>query len=93
MPERSAKIPNVRLEFEFDRLLSSKLQQVYGLLVADCVRPVGQVSHTDHRGDGDEACSDLRESLLSQTEGGARNCESNGGAARLRPAARVQRSR
>jgi hypothetical protein len=41
MAERSAERPAVCLEFAFDRLLPIKLQQVYGLLVANCVRPVG----------------------------------------------------
>jgi hypothetical protein len=44
MAERSAERPAVCLEFAFDRLLTIKLQQVYGLLVANCVRPVGQAS-------------------------------------------------
>ena len=34
---RSAGPPAICLEFAFDRLLPMKLQQVYGLLVADCV--------------------------------------------------------
>ena len=41
MAERSAERPAVCLEFAFDRLLPIKLQQVYGLLVANGVRPVG----------------------------------------------------
>src|ERR1700746_1716491 len=44
MAERSAEHPAVCLEFAFDRLLPIKLQQVYGLLVADCARPVRQAS-------------------------------------------------
>jgi hypothetical protein len=49
MAERSAERPGVCLEFAFDRLLSIKLQQVYGLLVANCARPVGQ-SFEENRG-------------------------------------------
>ena len=65
MAERSAERPAVCLEFAFDRLLPIKLQQVYGLLVANCVRPVGQTSE-ENRGDGREACSDLRQGLIGQ---------------------------
>ena len=92
MAERSAEPPAIGLEFAFDRLLSIKLQQVYGLLVADCARPVRQVSK-ENGGGAHEAGSDLRKGLLGQTERGAHNCESNGGAACLRFTARLQRSR
>src|SRR5215475_15989628 len=67
MAKRSAERPAVCLEFAFDRLLPIKLQQAYGLLVANCVRPVGQDS--EKRGDGRETCSDLRQGLVGQTEG------------------------
>ena len=53
MAERSAERPAVCLEFAFDRLLPIKLEQVYGLLVANCVRPVGQACE-ENRGDGRE---------------------------------------
>lgn len=90
MAERSAERPAVCLEFAFDRLLPIKLQQVYGLLVANCVRPVGQASE-ENRGDGREACSDLRQGL--QTEERTHHCESNRSSARLRPTAGLQRAR
>jgi len=92
MAERSAEPPAICLEIAFDRLLPIKLQQVYGLLVADCARPMRQVSK-ENGGGAHEAGSDLREGLLGQTEGGAHNCEPNGGVACLRLAARLQRSR
>src|ERR1700693_302668 len=75
MAERSAERPAVCLEFAFDRLPPIKLQQVYGLLLANCVRPVGQTSE-ENRGDGREACSDLRQGLIGQTEGRTHHCES-----------------
>lgn len=92
MAERSAERPAVCLEFAFDRLLPIKLQQVYGLLVVNCVRPVGQASE-ENRGDGREACSDLRQGLVGQTEGRTHHCESNGSSARLRPTAGLHRAR
>src|ERR1700758_4976165 len=91
MVKRSAERPAVCLEFAFDRLLPIKLQQAYGLLVANCVRPVGQDS--EKRGDGREACSDLRQGLVGQTEGRTYHCEPNGSSARLRPTAGLQRAR
>src|SRR6516164_9281651 len=48
MAERSAERPAVCLEFAFDRLLPIKLQQVYGLLVANSVRP--QILERSRRG-------------------------------------------
>jgi len=92
MAKRSAERPAVYLEFAFDRLLPIKLQQAYGLLVANCVRPVGQDSE-EKRGDGSEACSDLRQGLIGQTEGRTYHCEPNGSSARLRPTAGLQRAR
>ena len=93
MAERSAEPPAICLEFVFDRLLPIKLQQVYGLLVADCVRSMRQAASIENGEGAHEAGSDLRKGLLGPTEGGAHNCESNGGAACLRLAARFQRSR
>src|SRR6201997_3833351 len=49
-----AKPPTIYLEFAFDRLLPIKLQQVYGLLVADCARPSRQVALKEQRGDAHE---------------------------------------
>ena len=53
---------DVRLEFAFDRLLSTKLQQVYEILVPDRVRMVGARSELTEDGDGDRG--DLRAGIL-----------------------------
>jgi len=92
MVELSAEPPAVRLELIFDRLLPIKLQQVYGLLVSNCVRPVGQVSE-ENRGGGREACRDIRKGLIGQTEGSTYNCQSNRGSTHVRRAAGLQRPR
>ena len=92
MAERRAEPSAICLEFAIDRSLPIKLQQVYGLLVADCARAVRQAPKENGE-DSHEAGGDLRKSLLGQTEGGAHDCESNGGAAGLRIGARLQRSR
>ena len=92
MVERSAESREICFEFAFDRLLSIKLQQVYGLLVADRARAIRQ-SPKENGEETHEAGSNLRESLLGQAEGGAHDCEPNRGAADLRLGARLQRSR
>ena len=48
MAERSAEPPAICPEFVFDRLLPIKLQQVYGLLVADWVRPMRQAASIEN---------------------------------------------
>src|SRR5690349_7786481 len=59
---------DVRVEYSFDRLLVSKLEQVYQILVPDRVRIVGNGSKLI--GPGDEDSSDLRPGILGQAEGG-----------------------
>jgi site-specific DNA recombinase len=62
---------NVCLEYAFDRLFTSKLQQVYELLVPDRARLTGEPS----RGGDDEERCDLRPGILCPAEGGTHNCE------------------
>jgi hypothetical protein len=77
MGERSTEPPTICLEFAVDRLLPTKLQQAYELLLADRVRLVGRASN-EKRGDDHEARNDLRKgssdkqkeehTIASQTE-------------------------
>jgi len=87
MADRSTKHPTIYLEFAFDRLLPIKLQQVYGLLVADCARPLRQVTLKEQRGDAHEGGADLCESILGQAERRTHDRKPNGG---LRVYAREQ---
>jgi hypothetical protein len=92
MANRGSKKPSaIYLEAAFDRLLLIKLQQVYEVLVPACVRAIAEP--LKQKGDHHEDRGDLREGLLGQVEGGQHNSQPDGGATRLRPAARLQRSR
>jgi hypothetical protein len=64
MAERSAEPPAIYPEFVFDRLLPIKLQQVYGLLVADCARPMRQAPSMKNGESAHEAGSDLRKGVV-----------------------------
>ena len=88
---RQKESRDVHLDYAFDRLLAAKLQQVYEILVPDRVRIAGEprkVTGEDH-----EERRDLREGLLRQAERGEHHCQSDGGAARVRPRSRLQRPR
>ena len=65
---RKGRDRQVRLDYAFDRLLASKLQHAYEILVPDQVRIV---SGSILRGDGDEDRGDLRQSVLGQAKGRA----------------------
>jgi len=57
----------VRLDYAFDRLLTTKLQQAYEILVPDRVRVIGNCSALN--GETNENRGDLRESVVGQAEG------------------------
>jgi site-specific DNA recombinase len=80
---RGRKHNEVRLEYAFDRLLPTKLQQVYELLVPDRIRMVGERSGLTEGGDGHRG--DLRAGVLGQAEGGEHHRQPDSGADRLRP--------
>jgi|SRR6476660_6557397 len=80
----------VSLEYSFDRLLHVKLQQAYEALVPDLVR-LRSVSLTKER--YHEVRSDLRKSVLQQTEGGEHNSEPDSSAASICSTPRLHRSR
>ena len=64
---RKGKDREIRLDYAFDRLLSTKLQQVYEILVPDQVRILNNC--TALNGEANEDGSDLRQGVLGQTEG------------------------
>jgi hypothetical protein len=57
----------VRLDYAFDRLLTTKLQQAYEILVPDRVRVIGNWSALN--GETNENRGDLREGVVGQAEG------------------------
>lgn len=79
----------VRLDYAFDRLLATKLQQAYEILVPDQVRVVRD---SVLNGAGGEERSDLREGILEQTERRKHDCEPNGGTGGVRSEERLRRS-
>ena len=70
----------VHLDYTFDRLRAPKLAQLYELLVPAQQRLVGtRVREGDHEDGGD-----LRSSVLGAAARGTHDCESDGGADRVR---------
>jgi site-specific DNA recombinase len=86
----NGKDREVRLDYAFDRLLATKLQQVYEILVPDRVRIVSKCSALN--GGTNENCGDLRQGLVRQVEGREHNCEPNGGVGGVRGQGRLRRS-
>ena len=62
----SRRVRTVLVEYSFDRLQLSKLQQAYELLVPDYVRSTQRPARLT--GDHDEGGSDLREGVIGQTK-------------------------
>jgi len=79
----------VRLDYAFDRLLATKLQQAYEILVPDQVRVVRD---SGLNGDGDEERGDLRKGILGQTERRKHDCEPNSRIGGVRSQERLRRS-
>ena len=73
---RKGKDREVRLDYAFDRLLTTKLQQVYEILVPDRVRVVGNYSALN--GEANEDSGDLRQGVIGQAERREHYCEPNG---------------
>ncbi|MGA8156518.1 MAG: hypothetical protein WB822_09985 [Rhodoplanes sp.] len=80
----------LHLEYEFDRLLATKLELAYDILVPDRVRIVGSAKV---RGAGDEERSDLRSCVVGQTAGGEHDRQPDGSAGGIPPRAAVRRYR
>jgi hypothetical protein len=68
----------VQLDYAFDRLLGTKLQQIYELLVPDQVRIVGDRSKVMENGNADRG--DLRKGVLRQAARGGHDRQPDGGA-------------
>ena len=90
MAERRGPSPSLHLEYVFDRLLATKLEQVYAVLVPDYARRVA--SSTGLGGANDEDSCDLRPSLLGAVEGRQDHCQSNGSVSGIRTKRRLQRT-
>ena len=80
----------VRLDYAFDRLLATKLQQVYEILVSDRVRIVCNCSVLN--GETNEIRGNLREGIVGQAEGREDHRESDRGADGVCSQGRLRRS-
>ena len=79
----------VRLDYAFDRLLTSKLQQAYEILAPDRVRLVG--ARIIGAGEDNEDRRDLRPGVVGPTEGGEHDRQPDGGTDGVRSEPRLQR--
>lgn len=86
----SRKVRAILVEYSFDRLQLSKLQQAYELLVPHYVRATGRSAKLME--DHDEGGGDLREGVVEQAEGRKYDCKPNRGTACLRARTKLQRS-
>src|SRR5262245_20212743 len=89
MVERQQTRRALHLEYEFDRLLASKLELAYDILVPDRVRIIGSAKVTGAR---DEERGDLRSCVIGQTAGGEHDRQPDGGAGDVRPRAKIRRT-
>ena len=80
----------VRLDYAFDRLLATKLQHVYEILVPDRIRIPGNSSALN--GDANEDGGDLRQGIVGQAERREDYCEPDGGVDGVCPQGRLRRS-
>src|SRR5262245_34004360 len=87
-PHRSRR--EVRLDYAFDRLLATKLQQVYEILVPDQVRVIRNCSALN--GEANENRGDLRQGIVGQAERREDYSESDGSVGGVCPQRRLRRS-
>jgi hypothetical protein len=87
MANRHRRSHGIELEYAFDRLHASKLEQVFAILVPNRERRVDEA--TGLRGVIHEDSRYLCPSLFGSTEGGEDHSESDGGADRVCPPRRL----
>jgi hypothetical protein len=83
MANRHRRSHDIELEFAFDRLHATKLEQVFAILVPNRERRIDE--STGLKGESHENSSDLRPSLFRSTEGGEDRSQSDGGPDRICP--------
>jgi hypothetical protein len=82
MANRHRRRHEIELEFAFDRLHATKLEQVFAILVPNRERRIDE--STGLKGESHENSRDLRPCLFGSTEGGEDHSQSNGGDDRAR---------
>ena len=83
MANRHRRSHEIELEFAFDRLHASKLEQVFAILVPNRERRIDEP--TGLKGESHENSRHLCPSLFGSTEGGEDHSQSDGGADRVCP--------
>jgi len=81
MTERNRSFGQVQLEYDFDRLSTSKMIQVYQLLMPEKVWPTSNGNAGIREESEHEAGSDLCPRILEETKRGTYDSESDGSAA------------
>ncbi len=91
MADRRRRSPEISLEYTFDRLLASKLEQIYTILVPDHARLLGGLSELS----GEtlyENCRNLRPGIIGAAEGSEHDCKSDGGVSGVCEKPRIRRT-
>ena len=90
MADRRRRSHEIYLEYTFDRLLATKLAQVYDILVPDRARRTGEPDGV--KGASHEDCRDLRPSLIGSAKGGEHHRQPDGGVGGVCQRRRLQRT-
>ena len=83
MANRHQRSHEIALEFAFDRLHATKLEQDFAILVPNRERRIDE--STGLKGESHENSSHLRPCLFGSTVGGEDHSQSDGGADRICP--------
>ena len=87
MADRRRRVHGIELEYLFDRLLPTKLEQAYAVLAPDRVRRTGQP--TGLTGEPHEDSSHLRPCLLGPAEGRKDHSQQDGDPSGVCPQGRL----
>lgn len=90
MADGRRRSPEISLEYAFDRLLASKLERVYSILVPDRARLLGGLSELSE--EPHEDCSNLRPSIIGTAEGSEHDCKPDGSISGVCTQPRVRRT-
>jgi hypothetical protein len=83
MANRHRRSHEIELEFAFDRLHATKLEQVFAILVPNRERRIDE--STGLKGESHENSSHIRPRLFGSTEGGEDHSQSDGSPDRVCP--------
>jgi len=87
MADRRRRSHDLHLEYRFDRLLATKLEQVYDILVPERVRRAGGSLELER--DAHEDIRKLRPGFIGPAEGGQDDCQPDGDISVICPTGRL----